>query len=596
MANSPPTSFPHQPPQKFEGAPSRQQGRWADATTFLLALVLGLIVGVVTWMFLALIERVQFWPAYHDRARLFGWTINRFWIVAIPGIGGLLTGLLLQFWESSAGGTGTAELIYALRRKSGRIAGRYTVFKALASVFTVCTGGSAGPEGPMVSIGSGLGSWLGESGKLEPGALKSLTVAGAAAGFAAVFNAPISGVFYAIEILLKEFSSRTFTLVILASVTAAECTRILMGNRNFVRVPTTFVFNDPKEIWFYVILALLAAAVSRIFVAFYLKLGQKFEHWRIPQAAKTTIGGLLVGVLALYLPEAMGNSHLVIPQVLAAEALKPLPWAYLLLLLAGKTVSCPLTVGSGGSGGIYIPFLLMGAALGGLVGHVAHFFLPDAAPAAAFMLLGMGAIFSAMTYAPFTGIILLFELTGNSSIIMPLMLVVGLAVFAAHAIDSESLDAKKLLKKGVVAHEHMELRSLEHYRAKDVMARQVETMPENDYIESLEDFIVRHPYTGYPVVDARGKVSGLIVYDDIRKIFLESRLKEQSRPKVFVKDVMRRRFPWVRTEDSLLDAVDSMRRADTDRVLVMDSKDGSLAGLITESDILGIHHGLLEVL
>ncbi len=156
--------------------------------------------------------------------------------------------------------------MYALRRKNGYISVRHTFFKTIASIFTICSGGGAGPEAPAVALGAGVGSMFGSFTKMEPEYRKNLMVAGSAAGFAAVFNAPIAGVLFAIEVLLKEFGSQAFAMVILSTVTASVTTHLLMGNRAFVEVPLTYAFNHTWELGFYAILAVITALVAKLFV------------------------------------------------------------------------------------------------------------------------------------------------------------------------------------------------------------------------------------------------------------------------------------------------------------------------------------------
>jgi CIC family chloride channel protein len=275
-------------------------------------------------------------------------------------------------------------------------------------------------------------------------------VAGGASGFAAVFNAPIAGVMYAIEVLLKEFASYAFSMVIVATVTASVTTHLLMGNRVFVEVPPSYAFNHVWEFGFYAILAIISAIVAKYFVQSYFYIEHKFEYGlKIPTAAKPMLGGFILGLMALAIPSVMGNGHKEIPNLILAESINPWAWKVMLLLLIGKLIGCPLTVGSGGSGGIFVPFLLMGALVGGLCGRFVHLVTPDAASAGAYMVVGMGAVFAGITHAPLTAILLLFEMTHDYNLILPLMFTVSLTLLVARTLDPESLDSHKLKRKEV---------------------------------------------------------------------------------------------------------------------------------------------------
>jgi CIC family chloride channel protein len=557
----------------------------------LLALIVGLVTGLSAWLFIRAIELIQFWPPAAGKSLFLGWPMNRFLIVAIPAMGGLLCGLVIQYGSATAKGTGTADIMYALRRKGGHLSARHTFFKIIASLFTVCSGGAAGPEGPVVSIGSGVGSLLGEWRDLKPENRKNLVVAGAAAGFAAVFNAPIAGVLFAIEVLLKEFASQAFALVILSTVTASVTTHLLLGNRVFVEVPASFTFSHIWELGFYAVLAVLAAIVSKAFVQLYFFVEHHLEEWkRMPQAIKTMIGGALLGLLALYIPQVMGNGHVEIPNLIQSEMIAPWAWTLLVLLLAGKMLACSLTLGSGGSGGIFIPYLLMGALLGGMVGRGVHLGYPAAAPVGAYMLVGMGAVFAGITYAPFTAIILLFELTQDYNIILPLMFTVGITLLVAKALDPESMDSRKLLKKGVRTHETSELRTLEKYHAEELMTRKVLTIAASMTLAQVTDFISRHTHTGYPVVSAEGCLVGLITYTELHQA---AKKEAASTHAVLAQDIMRTRVPTVYPDESLTEAIRRMQKEGADRVVVLERSSETIVGLLTKSDMIGIYRTLL---
>lgn len=557
-----------------------------------LAAAVGVGTGVATGLFLRLVEIVQFWPAVGGRGRLFSLTLNWPLLLVLPAIGGLLCGAVLQFGDSTVKGTGTPEILHAIRRKGGLIGGRYTALKTLASVFTVCSGGAAGPEAPMVTFGAGLGSWAGRKLGISAVDLHTLVAAGAAAGFAAVFNAPIAGVLFAIEVLLKEFTSGAFAIVMLATVSASVTTHLILGERVFVEVPSTYAFHNIRELGFYFALAVLAALFAKLFVATSLAVEKRFEKGVASPMARAALGGLILGALALWLPQALGNGRVVIPDLIRAESSSPWAWALLIALLFGKMVACPLTVGSGGSGGIFIPYLLMGAALGGLVGRGVSALVPWAAPSGAYMLVGMGAVFAGVTFAPFTAIILLFELTRDYSIVLPLMFTAGITVMVARAIDPLSFEGHKLLKKGVRLNEHPELRVLEKYHVRDIMSRSVRAVPQDYSLRQLANFIVAGPHTGYPVVDPEGRPVGLLTPIEMQDAF-----GDQSAPlrELTARDIMRPRFPTISPDEPIEHAIRRMHEFGTDHVLVIDpAAPAKIAGIVTQSDVLGIYRRFFE--
>ncbi|MFI5345484.1 MAG: chloride channel protein [Elusimicrobiota bacterium] len=414
------------------------------------AAVAGLAGGAASAAFLRLYEAVQFWPAVAGSTKLFSVTLTRPLLVAIPALGGLLCGWIVQRFEPGARGTGTPELLHALRAKGPPLRARYAAWKTLASVFTTCSGGAAGPEAPMVTCGAGLAAWVGRRLRFSLHAERVLTAAGAAAGFAAVFDAPVAGALFAVEVLLREVSPQALSAVLIAAAAGTGAARHYLGPREFLRGAAAGAsLRSPAELVFYLLLAAAAALFAKLFIETAIHVEKGFDRFIKSPAARAAVGGLLLGLLGLVLPQALGNSHPDLPLLFAGEALAPLAWTSLLVLLLGKTLACPLTVGSGGSGGIFIPYLLMGAALGGMTGRAAHGYFPWAAPANAYMLAGMGAVFAAITLAPLTAIALVLELTRNWDMALPLTVAVAAAVMIARAVEPESLDTRKLLKKGV---------------------------------------------------------------------------------------------------------------------------------------------------
>ncbi|HEX4048854.1 MAG TPA: chloride channel protein [Elusimicrobiota bacterium] len=414
------------------------------------AAVVGLGAGAASAVFLRLYEAARFWPADAGRTRLLSLTLTRPLLVAIPALGGLACGWIVQRFEPGARGTGTPELLHALRGEGPPLRARYAAWKTLASVFTTCSGGAAGPEGPMVTFGAGLAAWAGRRLKTASHAERVLTAAGAAAGFAAVFDAPAAGALFAVEVLLREFSPQSLSTALIAAAAGAAAADRLLGPREFLRGAASGAsLRSPRELVFYLVLAAAAALCAKLFIETAIRVEKAFERLIASPAARAAAGGLLLGALGLLLPQALGNGYHDLPGIFSAGALAPLAASGLLLLLLGKTLGCPLTVGSGGSGGIFIPYLMMGASLGGILGQAVRGHFPWAAPASAYMLAGMGAVFAAITLAPLTSIALSLELTRNWDMALPLTVAVAAAVAIARAVEPESLDTRKLLKKGI---------------------------------------------------------------------------------------------------------------------------------------------------
>ncbi len=415
----------------------------------------GAAAGAVSALFLLLYEAARFWPAPAEGARLCGLTLTRPLLAAAPALGGLLCGLVVERVEPAARGTGTPELLHAVRGRGARIGARYAAWKTLASVFTVCSGGSAGPEAPMVTAGAGAASWTAARLRLPPRAVRILTAAGAAAGFAAVFDAPAAGAVFALEVLLREADLDGAVAVVVASAAGTAAARGLLGPRAFLSgVAGGAAPDGPGGLLRCGALAVLAALFAKLFIETAIHVEKAFEKAFTRPSARAAAGGLALGLLGLVLPQALGNSHPDVPALFAARAAAPIGLGALAFLLFGKLLACPLTVGSGGSGGIFIPYLMMGACLGAAFGG------------APYMVAGMGAVFAAVTLAPLTAFVLVLELTRAWGLALPLGVAVAVAFALARAIEPESLDTRKLLKRGVRLREQRpsdwELDSPEH--------------------------------------------------------------------------------------------------------------------------------------
>lgn len=419
------------------------------------AALVGLGAGAASALFLRLYEAARFWPAVDGRAAFFSLPLSRPLLVALPALGGLLCGWIVERREPAARGTGTPELLHSLRARGTPIGARYAAWKTAASVFTACSGGAAGPEAPMVTFGAGLATWTGKRLKISAHAARVLAAAGAAAGFAAVFDAPAAGVLFALEVLLREVSPQSLAAVTTAAACGTAAARVLLGPREFLRGAAAGAgLRSSGELLLYAVLAAAAALFAKLFIETAIHVEKAFDRAVASPMARAACGGLLLGLLGLVLPQALGNSHPDVPRLFTDAAAGTLAWTAVLFLLLGKTLACPLTVGSGGSGGIFIPYLMMGACLGELAGGLFHAHFPWTAPAAAYMLAGMGAVFAAITLAPLTAFVLVLELTRGWDMALPLGVCVLVATVAARAIEPESLDTRKLLKKGISLRDH----------------------------------------------------------------------------------------------------------------------------------------------
>ncbi|MEO7016010.1 MAG: chloride channel protein [Leifsonia sp.] len=367
-------------------------------------------------------------------------------VILAPAVGGLLYGPLVQRFAREARGHGVPEVMYAVNKHGGRIRGSVAVVKALASAICIGSGGSVGREGPIVQIGSALGSTFGRLLRMPESSLRTLVACGAAGGIAATFNAPIAGVFFALELLLRDFAASSFGAVVLSSITASVIGRSLLGNHAFLQLPS-FSVVDPWQYLLFAVLGLLAGLVGVGFTrVLYLIEDVCDWAWRAPEWLRPVAGGLLLGLLLFVLPQMYGVGYPVLEKgVTGGYAL-----GFLLILLAGKILATSLTIGVGGSGGVFAPSLFIGGMLGAAFGDVVGIVIPSlAGQTGAFALVGMGAVFAGSARAPITAALILFELTGEYSIILPLLLAIVVATATSRLLTRDTIYTLKLRRRGI---------------------------------------------------------------------------------------------------------------------------------------------------
>ncbi|MGH3669656.1 MAG: chloride channel protein [Pseudonocardiaceae bacterium] len=372
--------------------------------------------------------------------------LGMYFVVLAPVVAGLVYGPLVQWFAPEARGHGVPEVMYAVAARGGRIPPQVTVIKALASALCIGGGGSVGREGPIVQVGSAWGSTLGRVFRMPENRLRVLVACGAAGGIAATFNAPIAGPFFAMELILRDFAAESFGAVVLSSVTASVIGRAVFGDHPFLNLPA-FTLRSPWEYLLFATLGLVIGAAGVLFthVLYWIEDACDWA-WRGPEWLRSAAGGILLGGLLLALPEMYGVGYPVLAHAIDGRYVA---W-FLLILMLGKILATSLTIGIGGSGGVFAPSLFIGAMGGTAFGVLAHHLFPaSTASPGMYGLIGMGAAFAGATRAAITAVIILFELTGQYTIILPLMLAIVLATALSRTISKETIYTLKLIRRGV---------------------------------------------------------------------------------------------------------------------------------------------------
>lgn len=372
--------------------------------------------------------------------------LGPFVVLVVPVLGGLLYGPLVYRFAPEARGHGVPEVMLAVHSNEGRIRGRVPIVKSLASAICIGAGGSVGREGPIVQIGSAIGSALGQARNLAAEDTRLLVACGAAGGIGATFNAPIAGVFFALELILRRWDTRAFGLVILAGVVATAVGRVAFGAEAFLALPPFQLVSD-WEYGLYALLGVLGAVVGVAFIRVLYGMEDLADRiWRGPAWLRPAVGGVLLGLVLLVLPQMYGVGYPVLEGAIGGQYV----FGALIAFLLGKILATSLTMAIGGSGGVFAPSLFIGAMLGSAYGVGAHDLLPGAtASAGAYGLVGMAAVFAAAGRAPITAVLIVFELTGDYAIILPLMLAVVVATGLSHLLSADSIYTLKLRRRGI---------------------------------------------------------------------------------------------------------------------------------------------------
>lgn len=515
-------------------------------------------------------------------------------LVLAPALGGLLVGPLVYRFAREAKGHGVPEVMEAVALRGGRIRPIVALVKAVASAITIGSGGSAGREGPIVQIGSALGSTVGQVLRMSDERIRNLVACGAAGGIAATFNAPIAGVMFALEVILGEFSARYFATVVISAVTASVISRMAFGNVPAFAVPS-YELVSPVGLFFYTILGLVGAVVAVGFTRILYLAEDLFDAWkRFPEPLKAMVGGLLLGLVGLAYSLAAraggwgapgepvpfyGGGYPAMDWVLSSQGTAGI----LLLLVLLKTLATSLTIGSGGSGGVFAPSLFIGAMLGGAFGQVVHGLAPDlTAPSGAFAVVGMAAVFAGAARAPITAVLIIFEMTDDYRLILPLMLATVVSTAVAEALNKESIYTLKLLRRGVRLERGRDIDVMQGVLVSEAMTTDVETVGSEVRLAELERIFSETHRHGFPVVDGSGDLFGIVTLQDLARAREAPGWQERT-----VGQVATRSLLTVNPDEPMWVALKRLGARDVGRLPVVDRRDPRrLLGLIRRQDIV----------
>jgi CIC family chloride channel protein len=547
----------------------------------LIAILIGAVTGclAVGFRFLLLYATELCWNHPFD---IIGSAGGMKWyvIILIPVVGGILVGPLVTFLAPETRGAGVPEVIEAAGIKEGAIRHRTTFFKTLSSAISIGAGASVGREGPIVHIGSSVGSSIAQLFKFRPEWVRVFLACGAASGIAATFNAPMAGVLFAIEIILNDFEISYLSHIVISAVTSTVVSHHFLGNLPAFHIPQ-YEMVSYWEILLYLILGILAGIVSIIFIKLISHVEDTFDKIQIPVYIRPAIGGLLVGLIAINCPHVLGVGYQSVNLVLTANiALKSM-----IAIIIFKIIATSLSVGAGFSGGIFAPSLFLGAMLGGIFGTVSGSLFPGmVAPFQAYGLIGMGAVVSGTTLAPITAILTIFELTYNYNIILPLMTSCIASLLIVQKFCGYSIYEIKLLKKGVNIVRGHDVNILRTMMIRDYMDTEYESIKETT---RLKDIIITTEKSRYPhflVLNDTKELVGILTLRDLKNCLQE--IKDLSEL-ILAADIMTKNIYSITEDDSLAGAFDIFEGKQISTLPVVDANNPrKVIGVLKKSTVI----------
>ncbi|UCE02653.1 MAG: chloride channel protein [Candidatus Latescibacterota bacterium] len=503
----------------------------------------------------------------------------------VPMAGGVVAGLLVQLAARLTGAGGLSAVMEAVTLRRGFVSVRRTLLTTFASISAMATGGSVGREGPIVQLSSALGSRLGRFFQLTEMRVRVLVAAGVGAGMAAAYNTPIAGTLFVLEVVAGSFATDLIGPTVVAAVVSTLVARILVWEGPIYEVPE-FVLRTPQELLLYALIGLVVGLLGVLFLRtmrageqLFARLAEQgIRGMPVPRWARTGLGGLIVGMLAVWLPEITGNGYETLVDILNERVGAVL----LVVLLLAKMLATTSSVTSGSPGGVFTPTLFVGAAVGGSLGALVHSVFPDTtASMASYALVGMGALLAATTHAPITATVLVAELTGDYVVVLPLLLSCGLAATVTHRMDS--VYTHELRRRGIAWEGTLEQKIVHSMKARDLMRTDVTLLKQRTPFEEVVRLFTTTRTPTLYVGDDEGNLTGIIELHAVKNI-----LTVQELSNLLIAQDLAEPARSVPAGASLATVNESLWFVDTGEVAVVEGNPGSrFLGVVTRRDLLG---------
>lgn len=547
----------------------------------LFALLIGAASSLLVLLFkqtVVWIHEGLVWMGEHLPGLSFSW-----WMILMPILGGIGAGAMQHFVLRKERHHGVAAIMEAVALAGGRLPYLQAPAKILTAAISLGAGASVGPEDPSVQIGANLGSMAGQLFKMSDQRIRVLVATGAAAGIATAFNAPIAGVFFALELILGEYSANSFGMMLLGSVGAAVVTRSIVGPTPAFPIPA-YAYRGPIELPFYLGLGILAAPIALAYIRMLYFAHDWFHRSPLPVWIRPALVGAALGIISLRFPEILGDGYETVGAILRGYGWTPL---WLLALVALKLVLTDFSLGAGFVGGVFAPSLFLGAALGSAYGAwISHLFPSIGIQPSAFALVGMAAVLAGAVRAPGTAILLLFEMTDDYRIFLPLMFAVVVSLIISSWLERDSVYTLSLRRAGIRIQRGRDIDVLESIRVREVMTPPPAAILDTTSMQKAADLLSHSHANGVPVINQAGELVGVLSIHDVEAAFRKDP-KNYDRP---VKDFCSRHVLTAYPDETVQRALRRMAMHDIGRLPVVDRDDPKrIVGWLSRSTVINAY-------
>lgn len=504
----------------------------------------------------------------------------------LPMAGMVLLIPLSYLYPGEVNGYGFAKFLRKVNLEGGHIKFRTIVLKTLGTSLTIGTGGSAGVEGPIAQVGGAIGSQVGQFFRVSGDRMKVYIAAGCAGGIGAMFNAPIAGVFFASEIVLMgSYGTTSFSALVISSAMATVVSRAHYGASPAFPIPSYNLVNPLVEIPLYMLMGIIIGVIAVVHIKIFYYTRDRFDALQLNPYIKPIAGAFIIGMIGIFYPQVMGDGYYYIETVLKGQGL--IHVMFILIFL--KIIATSITLGSGGAGGVFAPALFIGAVIGGTFGGIVHCLLPEyVANPGAYGAVGIGAFLGAVTHSPLTAIFLLFEMTGNYMIIIPIMLTSIIGTVVSSKLCHDSIDTVDFTREGIDVHEGRETAIMKSIKVGRVMSEDVAFISEKANVNDLlKIFSMTEDSFYFPVIDESGMMTGIISLQDVKTILHDENLRLSSK----VGDICSRKVVYLTPDDNLYTAMTHYVVKGVEELPVVESKESKwVVGMLKRRDAIAAYN------